>query len=155
MLKKRNKERIDKIRGIGQKRKKRWECYEKKKAAAAYLHKPLQAHYCQRCSVSLPGSGWIWVGPLRSCHDFLLCFLRSLLLLCRSTPKNEYRNVAFYGYLLVTSRKFLYLTRILLCVISYSLLVTSSSSLFTVFESVIRFLISQIDLMRVREALDH
>ncbi|MDB5078469.1 MAG: hypothetical protein JWP00_393, partial [Chloroflexi bacterium] len=41
-------------------------CYEKKKAAAAYLRKPLRANYCQRCSVSLPGSGWIWVGPLRS-----------------------------------------------------------------------------------------
>jgi hypothetical protein len=56
-------------------------CYEKKKAAAAYLRKPLRANYCQRCSVSLPGSGWIWVGPLRSCHDFLLCFIQTAVLL--------------------------------------------------------------------------
>jgi hypothetical protein len=38
----------------------------------------LRRQYHRRCSVSRPGSGWDWVGPLRSCHGSQFSVLGSL-----------------------------------------------------------------------------
>jgi hypothetical protein len=44
--------------------------YEMKKPQRP-IFSPLKRQYFRRCTVSLPGSGWFWVVPVRSCHG---CF---------------------------------------------------------------------------------
>jgi hypothetical protein len=40
----------------------------KRKKPQRPIFSPLRRQYCRRCTVSLPGSGWVWVVPVRSCH---------------------------------------------------------------------------------------